>query len=308
MRIAITGVSGYLGGLLRQKLCEESSVQLVKGIDIKTPEFVHEKFRFINCDIRDPALLDCLDNIDTVVHLAFIVQEIRDKKLTYDINVNGTKNLLNACAKRGVKKIVVASSVAAYGSVKRNEIITEETPLNGNENSYYSSTKKLVEFMLDEFEKKYPEIIVTRLRPSIFCGKNINNFFKDIVNAPVIFYIRKNGELPVVYEQDVADAFLKVIIENHPGAYNIHTGNLSAKKMAGILGKRALGVPFWLAKLLTDFTFRLGLSPVSSHWIVLARYPLRISNEKAKRVLGWSPAKSPEDAFKEMIQFLKKGE
>jgi nucleoside-diphosphate-sugar epimerase len=307
MKVFITGISGYIGSALTEKLLENNKINSITGTDVKEPQFDTSRLKFIKCDIRSPELADAMNGCDTAVHLAFIVQEIRNKKLIYDINVNGTKNFLNACRENRVRKIVVASSIAAYGSVKRDGIITEDTPIEGNRSSYYSNTKKIVEHMLDEFLKENNNVIVTRLRPSVLIGKNINNSFREIVNMPVIYHIKGNDSIPVVYEKDVAEAFLKAIIEDRPGAFNIHAGNLSLDWVAKTLGVRKKAINFHVAKFIVNAAYLLGLSAVSGHWIELSRYPFEISAEKAKRELGWRTTKSPEEAFLELLNHTKGG-
>lgn len=306
MRIAITGISGYLGGLLAQSLVTNTAVESITGIDLREPAFKHPTIKFVRCDVRDKELVRALEGCDTVVHLTFIVQEIKDKKLTYDINLSGTKNLLDACGTIKPRKLVIASSVAAYGCVQRDSVITEESPLQGNAASYYSDTKRIVEGMLDEFEKKNPGIIVTRMRPSIFCGKHVNNFFIDTVKLPVIIYVKGNPYgLPLVYEGDVADAFYTAIVEDHPGAFNLHAGMLSVGRMSEILGKKTIGMPYGLARIIADIGFRLGVTKFSGHWVELGRYPMNISSEKAEKVLHWKRTKTAEEAFIEMVDSLK---
>lgn len=305
MKVITTGSSGYLGTILTKKLIEENSIESVTGIDLKAPSVAHNKFKFFRCDIREKKLFELLTNADVAVHFAFIVQEIRNKKLIYDINVNGTRNFFNACEKNMVKKIVVASSIAAYGSVKRNCIITEETPLEGNSSSYYSHTKKIVEDMLDEFERRNPDVIVTRLRPSILIGKNINNPLRKIVNAPVLYHIKGNDTIPVVYEEDVADAFCRVIVNDHPGVFNIHGGELPLKLIAQTLGIKTKPVPFTLGKMIINIAYLLGITSFSGHWVELSRYPFILSNKKAREELGWIPSKTPNEAFMEMLKYVK---
>ena len=305
MKVGMTGISGYLGGLLAKSLVDSDAVESITGIDLKEPLFRHKKLNFVRCDVRDKTMGKALKDCDTVVHLTFIVQEIKDKKLTYDINLNGTKNLLAACEENNPRKLVMASSVAAYGCVDRNYTITEDSPLQGNKASYYSDTKRIVEGMLDEFERKNPDIILTRMRPSIFCGKHVNNFFIDTVKLPVITYVRGNPfGLPLVYEGDVADAFSTVILEDHPGAFNIHAGMLTVDRMSEILGKKAIGLPYRLARIIADIGFGLGITKFSSHWVELARYPMNISSAKAEKELHWKPVKTAEEAFIEMVDSL----
>ena len=306
MKIGITGGSGYFGTLLARLCLDDARVESVVCIDVREPSLVDDRLGFIRCDIRDRALARALAGCDTVVHFAFVVEEIRDKKLIYDINVGGTRNLLEACAGAGPRKLVAASSIAAYGSVAGRGTIGEDSPLRGGRDSYYADTKKIVEGMLDEFEARHPWIVVTRLRPSICCGRNVNNFLRNYVTSPVIVCVRGNtGGLPLVHEDDLARAFFTVIVEDHPGAYNIDAGLLSGGDIARILGKRTVALPWRLAGLLADLGFRLGLSNFSSHWVALARHPLYIDTRKAADELGWRPTRSPEEAFRELVESVK---
>ena len=79
--------------------------------------------------------------------------------------------------KAGVKKIVHASSIAAYGAFKENPIpITEEYPIRiMKKKFYYNETKVLAEQHLDKIEKENPNIIITRFRPPVIIGPQLGN-------------------------------------------------------------------------------------------------------------------------------------
>jgi UDP-glucose 4-epimerase len=307
MKILITGISGYAGGRLLPLLLKDGDIESVVGLDVKAPGIEHEKLSFFKADVRSPEIAAYFKGVDVVVHLAFIVAEIKDKKLIYDINVNGTRNVLKAAGAAGVRKFVAASSVSAYGSHPDTpKVITEESPLRGNRQSYYAHTKLLAEKALDEFEKEHGRVIVTRLRPSIFCGAAGDTFFRETTKYKVLFYIRENSAgLPVVHEDDVAEAFYLAVKKDAPGAFNISAGNLSAREMSGILKIPAVGIPYAIIKPVVDIGYTLGVSSFSSHWVVIGRYPFEVSCEKAKKVLGWAPKHTPAEAYSEMVNRWK---
>jgi nucleoside-diphosphate-sugar epimerase len=283
----------------------------VFGLDVRPAGIEHPKFVFVEGDVTRDGLeragREALECADVVAHLAFIVTEIKDKKRIYDVNVNGTRRLLDAVKRSGIRRLVVASSVSAYGSHPRMDPITEETPLDGNEHSYYSHTKHLVEGMVDDFEKENPGVAVTRLRPSILCGAHTDNFFLDLLPLRFLAYPNSNPEgLPLVHEDDAGRAFYLAIKNGVSGAFNIAAGNLSYAKIGEILDRRTAGVPYALLKPMLDFGFRIGMSPMSSHWLLLTRYPFHVNTDKAKRLLGWTPQRSPEEAFREMVAAWKK--
>ncbi|MCX5758551.1 MAG: NAD-dependent epimerase/dehydratase family protein, partial [Candidatus Hydrogenedentes bacterium] len=171
------------------RLLDDKDVGTVTGLDIRPPAIKHSNFVFLERDVTRDELTSAVRGVDVLVHLAFIVSEIRDKKKIYAVNVDGTRRVLEAVEAAGIQRLVVASSISVYGSVPRDDTeITEDTPRCGNEDSYYAHTKRIVEGMLDEFEKKHPDITVTRLRPSILCGAQTDNFFLELLAQRLIVY------------------------------------------------------------------------------------------------------------------------
>ena len=308
MRLVITGVSGYIGTLLAERLSREVAVAAMTGLDARPLAAPIAKLAFTRADVRTDDLAPHFAGVDVAVHLAFIVKEIRDKRLTYDINVGGTRRVLEACRAARVRKLVLASSVAAYGAVPGKPVLTEATPLRGDPQSYYGHTKRLVEEMLDGFERENPRMIVTRLRPSILCGSRTGSFLTALTSQRALLHVRGNDAgLPLVHEDDVVDAFCRVILADHPGSFNLHAGCLPPGTAARMLGVPSIGVPYLVARVLSDLAFRCGALPFSGHWVTLGRYPMEISTDKARTELGWRPTRTPEEAFAEMLATLRPG-
>ena len=86
--IAITGAGGYIGQRLIENLDRQNWCHSILGIDIVAPQVKSEKLVFTKTDIRDPQLIDFLKGheIDTLVHLAFIVDPMHNESEMYDIN------------------------------------------------------------------------------------------------------------------------------------------------------------------------------------------------------------------------------
>ena len=132
--VAITGCSSRFGRVLLPLLEADPIIDRVVGIDLVPPVGTYSKLEFHTKDVRDPDLQTVFAGCDTVVHLAFIVGRPYSMSLqeVASINLAGTWNTCNAAASAGVRKLVVSSSIAAYGSLPDNPpVISEDSPLRG---------------------------------------------------------------------------------------------------------------------------------------------------------------------------------
>ena len=144
MKILITGATGHIGQKLVEVLAREDWVEKIIGTDIKAPDSAFPKLSFVQQDIR--ASQDDLfekEGIDTVVHTAYILPPIHNKSMMEDINKGGTRNVLEASRKAGVRQILYTSSTTAYGFFPDNDQpLLETSPLRGNDDFTYAKNKK----------------------------------------------------------------------------------------------------------------------------------------------------------------------
>ncbi|MCD6667429.1 MAG: NAD-dependent epimerase/dehydratase family protein, partial [Hydrogenophaga sp.] len=115
-RILITGADGFLGRGLVAALARRPDTEAIVALDVREVPAERQQpgVTYRVQDVRDPALASTLQEhaIDTVVHLASIVTPGRDsnRAFEYDVDVNGTRNVLTACVAQGVRHVVVSSS------------------------------------------------------------------------------------------------------------------------------------------------------------------------------------------------------
>ena len=146
--IAVTGASGLLGSFVVKRLLQEGHE--VTGISRNglQESFQHAKLNWQIADVQDPvALSQCLAGANAVIHAAASVSfNPRKRNEIFDINVTGTKNVVDTCLTLGIPKLVHVSSVAALGRKKSDETIYENAQwTDGPLNSDYAKSKYLAE-------------------------------------------------------------------------------------------------------------------------------------------------------------------
>jgi UDP-glucose 4-epimerase len=302
--IAVTEVNSYFAKTLLPKLEEDPQFDRIIGIDVTPWTAEYKKVRFFKEDIRSPRMAALLRGVDTVVHLAFIVMEIHDKKKTHQINIGGSVNVFKACAVNRVRKIIYTSSLAAYGAHPDNPIgVTEEYPLVENPDSYYSSDKVAVEKALSEFSRDSPEILVTVFRPPVILGPRVNNALVDIWKRRISFYLTGlNPQVQFLHEDDLGRALYLAVKKDVPGTFNIAPDeDMTMRKTFEIAGVRIINLPPGLMKPLANILFALRLEVMSQGWVSLMEHPIVASNQKFKQATGWMPRFTSEEAFRDFI-------
>jgi UDP-glucose 4-epimerase len=107
---------------------------------------------------------------------AYILPPIHNKKQMEDINKGGTRNVIDACAKAGVKQILYTSSTTAYGFYPDNDSpLIEDSPLRGNDDFTYAKNMKEIERTLQGFIAQHPDMTVTIVRPCFVVGPGFKN-------------------------------------------------------------------------------------------------------------------------------------
>lgn len=297
--VAVTGISGYLGGLLTAELDACAQVSDIIGIDLVAPESRSAKLRFHRADIRDASVAGLFEGADVVCHLAFVVSEPRDKRRAWSVNVEGTRCVLASAVDAGVPRIVVTSSIAAYGAHASNPVpMGEDQPVRGNRDSYYAAAKAAVEEACDLLEEAHPEVTLTRLRPCIVMGPRASRFEHAVFDRRLLFSVGAGTRYQMLAECDLASGLLAAVLAGRGGAFNLAPDDwVTAGEAARALGARLVTLPYPVAKGMANLLFGLRLFPVSGDWVTLLRYPIIASNAKAKRLLGWQPTLSTAEVI-----------
>jgi UDP-glucose 4-epimerase len=304
MRIAVTGIASDFGKVIAPLLFADPEVEEVIGIDLRAPRLADPKLRFEQEDVRSSRMGELFSGCEAVVHLAFVVAEIHDKRLTHSINLGGSKNVIAAASYAGVRRLVIASSVASYGAHADYELpITEDEFPRGNPDKYYFYDKAEVEHYIDWWLNENPGagLVITRIRPPGIVGPSFDNALLDrLVGRAVSVPADTFQSLQLLWEGDLATAFAIAAKRDSPGPFNLGTDDrLSVDELAALHGQRVRRVPPRLAAGAAELLFRLRLSPVSADWVVSGESIVSI--ERARAELGWSPRFSSAESARMLL-------
>ncbi|MEN8244036.1 MAG: SDR family oxidoreductase [Thermodesulfobacteriota bacterium] len=309
--VAITGAGGYIGQQLIAYLKKAPWCERIVGTDIVEPAVQSTKLTFINQDIRDPLIVELWRDhkVDTIVHLAFVLNPIHDEKKMFDINVNGTLNVLRACDELSIRHIIVASSGTAYGAWPDNpDMIREDDPIRLFPPTFsYAHHKGLVEAHCREYLQKHPDVILNVVRPCIVYGPNADNFLTRFLdNLPVLLLADGcDPDLQFVHETDVAEFFSLLIEKKKPGPFNVAgDGVVRLSEVGAMAGKKSLKIPKRLYSGLVGLLWRLRFKIVEapSGIVDYIAYPWVLDTKRAKKELRWQPTYTSKETLRIMLE------
>jgi nucleoside-diphosphate-sugar epimerase/putative sterol carrier protein len=294
MKVAVTGGSGELGTLVLRRLLDDRSVKAVVSLDRRPPLVASGKLVSVIADVREPGFERHLEGCEAVFHFAFLVTTHAPRAVFDAVNVEGSKNVFRAAVAVGAKTIVYSSSVAAYGVAPGHAApFVEDSPRVFVPGFAYSANKFQVEEFLDGFEKEHEDVAIARLRPVVLVGRRMEHALGAALRKRVVPSLGSNP-LPVVWDEDVADAAILAWKKRARGAFNLSADDaLSAEALARAAGMTVRRVPLALARgvaRLSPLLARLGIADaVDPSWLDHTDAPMVASSEKAKRELGWKP-------------------
>lgn len=324
MRVAVTGGTGCLGRPLVERLIVDGAYPKLLTLP-KDPSrtYLDKKIEIIVGDLNTPQALDLLArDCDIVFHLASKVHSVpgtkEEEEGFFRVNVEGTRNLLEAAKKNSVKRVVFYSTVGVYGK-DANFHGDELSPCQPG--SVYAESKYLAEqLVLNSSNDGGPEGVVLRF-PVVYGPLDRGNVAKLIkaIHSRLFFYFGDGNCLrSMISSKNAAEAAVKAAFE--PKAANEvfcvtdeldYTMNELVDSICHALGIRRR--PYHVPVSLADLAGRCGdvlrkwghvPFPVDSDRVRKLSRPLTFSCEKAKRVLGYEPVETLAKGIGREVEWL----
>lgn len=320
----VTGATGHVGyALVKELEARGENFRILIRKDSKI-------FDGINCervfgDVTDPASLEkAFEGADVVYHLAGVIEINKgNEDMTWKVNVDGTKNVVEACKKCGVKRLVYASSVDAYPPLPDNQVMREISHFNPEilDGTYAKTKATATNYVFENNDDKLETVVCY---PGACCGPY--DFKVSSVGEMVRMFLK--GKFPVslsfgaynfVDVRDVAKGMIGAAEKGRPGEGYILTDEVVTvdqliHMLADICGFKApslkisLGLANAFAPLMEVYYNAAKKTPL------FTRYSIRkltsncnFSCEKAKKELGYAPM-GAKQSFTDMVAWIKEYE
>jgi UDP-glucose 4-epimerase len=325
LTVAVTGPTGEIGQAVVAALERAADVRRILGMarrPFHPAERGWKKVSYRRGDVLDrDAVEDLVEDADVVVHLAFMIMGGASE--SRKVNLDGSRNVFEAAVAAGVKRVVYASSVAAYGFHRDNpQPLTEDVPARGTTSHYYSAQKAEVEEMLaDALHDSATAAYV--FRPCIVAGPNAPLLIDSLPytqiserlpgpvlslldGVPILRPVLPDPGVPfqLVHHDDVASAMRSAVLgRGTPGVYNLAgPGQLTIRQLADELGWYSIPVPELAVDAVAEMIGRLGFLPAQAQWIAAFREPVIMSTRKARGELRWRPKQDALQTLRETIR------
>ncbi|SDR14200.1 SDR family oxidoreductase [Pseudovibrio sp. Tun.PSC04-5.I4] len=301
-KLLITGAAGGVGQAFLRQL-EHSDLQVV-ATDVRRPDFMPAGATYQKLDVTTDRVFSLIaeEKPDVIVHLASIVTPPANstRDLEYLVDVEGTKAVLDASIRHGVKRLVVTSSGAAYGYHADNPVpLREADATRGNQEFAYAYHKRLVEEMLADARKDAPQLEQVLLRVGTVLGAGMDNQITSLFHkARLLGVVGSDSPWVFIWTQDLARILLRAVAEAPAGIYNVAgDGAVSVHQLGEILGKPVIKLPAWMLKLILGIAKTLKLSRYGPEQVRFLQYRPVLSNERLKTEFGYIPEKTSAEVF-----------
>nr|HID58844.1 NAD-dependent epimerase/dehydratase family protein [Desulfobacterales bacterium] len=323
-KVLVTGGGGFLGSYIVERLIQRGDEVTILGRN-RYPELERLGARTFQADIRDKAAVQkACQGMEIVFHVAAMPDPWGEWKLFYDINYKGTQNVIEACQKHGVPKLVYTSSPSVVFDGTDMEGVDETYPYPSRHMSYYTATKAMAEQLIISANAK-GGLLTTALRPHLIFGPRDNHLFPRVIQRAktgrLVIVGNAKNKVDVVYVENAAEAHL--LAADSPKAagqvYFITQGEpvvlweFVARILKGLnlppITKRIPYPVAYVIGLMMEVTFRLFAiqkEPMITRLVASELAKSHYFNiDKARKELGYEPRIGIDEGLDRTIEYFK---
>jgi len=312
--ILVTGGSGFFGSLLKDQLLQKGYNCV--SIDLQKDTSSHTNLTCIQGDIRNKETLKQIfsnNKFDAVFHCAAILaHEVKDKKILWTSNVDGTKNIAEFAKEYKVHKVVFTSSNCLWAKNFHRPVVENDTP---DPIEVYGKSKLEGEKILLEYAPYFHSTII-RCPTIIDSGRLglLAILFEFIDENRKVWLVGKGeNRYQFIYAQDLITAFFKSLDHYTTDIFNIGSDNVQTLKKvyeyviekAGSQSKVA-SLPKRTIIFLMKLAHLLKLSPLGPYQYKMIAESFVFDTNKIKKTLNWQPTMTNEDMLYKSYQYYRK--
>lgn len=317
-KVLVTGATGFIGGRLAERLAlEEGAIVTGTGRKLEAvPHLAKAGITLQKADLLDEdAMRQAMQGQEIVFHVAAWLGRHGGEQRAYALNVAATALAVRLAAEAGVKRFVQVSSIATYGHPPRVLHVTEDQPLDTEQEVIYGRTKALGEIRAFELGKEL-DIEVTAVRPGLVYGPRAESWTINMLKLvckglPVIFGDGTGHAYPIFIDNLVDGMLLTAVrLEAAGEAYNmcdpVVTFNEWFSFYGQMCGKKPRRIPFWAAHILivVNQLLNLGL-PLNRPRLRMYGLKAQFPATKAQEQLGFVSRVSIEEGMKITENWLR---
>ncbi len=311
-RIIVTGAAGQIGSELTLALRKKFGNDNVLATDIKAQidQKLRESGPYEHLDVLDRAAIVTAVvkfKADTIFHMSAILSVSGESKpqLAWDVNLNGTFNILEAAREHGLAKVFIPSSIAAFGPETPRVNTPNDTILKPK--TMYGLTKVAGELLGDYYVKRYGLDVRGCRYPGIISYETLPGggttdyavaiFFEAAKNKTYKCFLGEDTRLPMMYMPDCLKATIDLMEADfsrlkHHADFNVAAMSFSAGELAAEIKKH---IPDFRITYEPDFR-----QAIADSW------PESIDDSAAREEWGWRPDYDLSRMTKDMLSVLQK--
>ncbi len=293
-KILVTGAAGQIGSELVVALKDRYGDKNVVATDRGKGRGVGSSVSQTRLDVTDRTSVERAikdHDIDTIYHLAAILSAAGEDNpdLAWDVNMHGLKNVLDAAARSGVRRLFWPSSIGVFGPDAPRSMAPQDSPLNPT--SIYGVTKVAGELLCGYYSLKqrldvrcvrFPGLISSEAKPGGgTTDYAVEIFYSALEKGRYTCFLREDTTLPMMYMPDAIRAAIQ-IMETDGSKVKLHGGyNLAATSFSpGELARE-------IRKSVKDF--EVDYAP-DRRQVIADSWPMSIDDSQARSDWGWSPS------------------